>query len=98
MSLSARDFLRNPPESLCSLPRVGEASHPRGAFPGSLERGKTAQVHASMSGRVIPLRQQDDAIRVEALILQSVDGPDDLTLGEIDNGDRAVAHAGQIKE
>ena len=51
-----------------------------------------------MSGRVIPLRQQHNAVWVESLLLQRIDGTDHLTLDQINNGDRAVAHARQIEQ
>src|SRR5215831_9297205 len=51
-----------------------------------------------VSGRVIPLRQQHNAVWVESLLLQRIDGTDHLTLDQINNGDRAVAHARQIEQ
>lgn len=47
--------------------------------------------------RVIPLRQQHNRVRVEALILQRINAADRFALDEIDDGDRAVAHSRQIE-
>ena len=51
-----------------------------------------------MACGVVPLRQQHDQIWVEALILESVDALDDLLLLEVNDRDRAVAHARQAEE
>jgi hypothetical protein len=47
--------------------------------------------------RVIPLRQQHNRVRVEALILQRVNAADRFALSKIDDSDRAVAHSRQIE-
>src|SRR5437762_14332798 len=43
------------------------------------------------------LRQQDNAIRIEALILQRVHTGNRLTLGDVAHGDRAVTNARELQ-
>ena len=51
-----------------------------------------------MPGRVVPLCRRTMLFGLKALIVQRVDGTDRLSLGEIYDCDRAVAHARQIEK
>lgn len=52
----------------------------------------------SVAGKVVPFRQQHDAICIEAVVLQRIDACDHLVELEIDHGDRAIAHSGQVDQ
>jgi len=54
-------------------------------------------VQGLMACGVVPLRQQHDQVWVEDLIFKGVDALDDLLLLEVNDRDRAVAHAGRLR-
>ena len=49
-----------------------------------------------MSHGIVPLRQQDNAIRVHAVIYKGIDGAHDLPGIHVDHREQALAHAGQV--